>query len=118
VETRASDIHVDVFKDRLRIRYRYDGVLHEIDAPPRRLQAAIVSRIKIMAMLDIAERRLPQDGRIKLVVRGHEIDLRGSVIPPLHGESVVLRILDRSPDDLDFHGPGPDGERLAGQVPP
>jgi general secretion pathway protein E len=77
-------------------------VLHEIDAPPRRLQAAVVSRIKIMAMLDIAERRLPQDGRIKLVVRGHEIDLRVSTIPSLHGESVVLRILDRSAVRLDF----------------
>lgn len=102
VETRASDIHIDPLEDRLRIRYRYDGVLHEIDAPPQRLQAAIVSRIKIMAMLDIAERRLPQDGRIKLVVRGHEIDLRVSVVPSLYGESVVLRILDRSAVDLDF----------------
>ena len=103
VETRASDIHIDPFEDRLRIRYRYDGVLHEVEAPPRRLQAAVVSRIKIMAMLDIAERRLPQDGRIKLAVRGHEIDLRVSTIPSLHGESVVLRILDRSAVDLDFN---------------
>jgi general secretion pathway protein E len=102
VETRASDVHVDPFEDRLRIRYRYDGVLHEIEAPPRRLQQAIVSRIKIMAMLDIAERRLPQDGRIKLAVRGNEIDLRVSTVPSLHGESVVLRILDRSAVDLDF----------------
>src|SRR5262245_25938755 len=102
VETRASDIHIDPFEDRLRIRYRYDGVLHEIDAPPRRLQAAVVSRIKIMAMLDIAERRLPQDGRIKLAVRGHEVDLRVSTIPSLHGESVVLRILDRSAVELDL----------------
>jgi general secretion pathway protein E len=114
VETRASDIHIDLFEDRLRVRYRYDGVLHEIDAPPRRLQAAIVSRIKIMAMLDIAERRLPQDGRIKLVVRGHEIDLRVSVIPSLHGESVVLRILDRSAVDLDFVKLGLDANLLAG----
>jgi general secretion pathway protein E len=102
VETRASDIHIDPFEDRLRIRYRYDGVLHEVEAPPRRLQPAIVSRIKIMAALDIAERRLPQDGRIKLAVRGHEIDLRVSTVPSLHGESVVLRILDRSAVDLDF----------------
>jgi general secretion pathway protein E len=102
VETRASDIHIDPFEDRLRVRYRYDGVLHEIEAPPRRLQPAIVSRIKIMAALDIAERRLPQDGRIKLAVRGHEIDLRVSTVPSLHGESVVLRILDRSAIDLDF----------------
>jgi general secretion pathway protein E len=102
VETHASDIHIDAFKDRMRIRHRYDGVLHEVEAPPRRLQAAVVSRIKIMAMLDIAERRLPQDGRIKLVVRGHEIDLRVSTVPSLHGESVVLRILDRSAVNLDF----------------
>ncbi|HXJ01223.1 MAG TPA: ATPase, T2SS/T4P/T4SS family [Micropepsaceae bacterium] len=102
VETRASDIHIDPFEDRLRVRYRYDSVLHEMESPPRRLQAAVVSRIKIMAMLDIAERRLPQDGRIKLVVRGHEIDLRVSTIPSLHGESVVLRILDRSAVNLDF----------------
>jgi general secretion pathway protein E len=102
VETRASDIHIEPFEDRLRIRYRYDGVLHEVEAPPRRLQLAVVSRIKIMAMLDIAERRLPQDGRIKIVVRGHEVDLRVSTIPALHGESVVLRILDRSAVNLDF----------------
>lgn len=102
VESRASDIHVDPFEDRLRVRYRYDGVLHEMESPPRRLQTAVVSRIKIMAALDIAERRLPQDGRIKLVVRGHEIDLRVSTIPSLHGESVVLRILDRSVVSLDF----------------
>ena len=102
VETRASDVHIDAFEDRLRVRYRYDGILHETEAPPRRLQPAIVSRIKIMAQLDIAERRLPQDGRIKLAVRGHEIDLRVSTIPSLHGESVVLRILDRSAVNLDF----------------
>jgi general secretion pathway protein E len=102
VETRASDIHIDPFEDRLRVRYRYDGALHEMESPSRRVQAAVVSRIKIMAMLDIAERRLPQDGRIKLVVRGHEIDLRVSTIPSLHGESVVLRILDRSTVNLDF----------------
>jgi general secretion pathway protein E len=110
VESRASDIHIDPFEDRLRIRYRYDGVLHEMESPPKRLQAAIVSRIKIMAMLDIAERRLPQDGRIKLVVRGHEIDLRVSTIPSLHGESVVLRILDRSAVNLDFSALGIAGE--------
>jgi general secretion pathway protein E len=102
VETRASDIHIDPFENQLRIRYRYDGVLHEVEAPPARLQPAVVSRIKIMASLDIAERRLPQDGRIKLVVRGQEVDLRVSTIPSLHGESVVLRILDRSAVNLDF----------------
>jgi general secretion pathway protein E len=119
VETRASDIHIDPFESHLRIRYRYDGVLHEVEAPPRRLQSAVVSRIKIMASLDIAERRLPQDGRIKLVVRGQEVDLRVSTIPSLHGESVVLRILDRSAVNLVFDKLGLDGElrqRLLGQL--
>jgi general secretion pathway protein E len=96
VETQASDIHIEPFEDRLRVRYRYDGVLHEADSPSARLTAAITSRIKIMARLDIAERRLPQDGRIKLAVRGHEIDFRVSTIPSLHGETVVLRVLDRT----------------------
>jgi general secretion pathway protein E len=96
VETQASDIHIEPFEDRLRVRYRYDGVLHEADSPPARLTPAITSRIKIMARLDIAERRLPQDGRIKLAVRGHEIDFRVSTIPSLHGETVVLRVLDRT----------------------
>ncbi len=96
VETHASDIHIEPFEDRLRVRYRYDGVLHEAEAPPPRLAAAITSRIKIMAKLDIAERRLPQDGRIKLAVRGHEIDFRVSTIPSLYGETVVLRVLDRT----------------------
>lgn len=102
VETRASDIHVEPFEDRLRIRYRHDGLLREVEAPSGRLQAAVVSRIKIMARLDIAERRLPQDGRIKLAVRGHEIDFRVSTIPSLHGESVVMRVLDRSSVEFDF----------------
>jgi general secretion pathway protein E len=102
VETHASDIHVEPFPDRLRVRYRYDGVLHEIEPPPPRLTAAIISRIKIMARLDIAERRLPQDGRIKLTVRGHEIDFRVSTVPSLHGETVVLRVLDRTAVEFDF----------------
>jgi general secretion pathway protein E len=102
VETHASDVHLEPFPDRLRIRYRYDGVLHEVEPPPARLQAAVISRIKIMARLDIAERRLPQDGRIKLTVRGHEIDFRVSSIPSLHGEKVVLRILDRTAVEFDF----------------
>ena len=102
VETRASDIHVEPFEDRLRVRYRYDGVLHEAEAPPSRLTPAITSRIKIMARLDIAERRLPQDGRIKLAVRGQEIDFRVSTIPSLYGETVVLRVLDRSAVELDY----------------
>ncbi|MGH7044774.1 MAG: GspE/PulE family protein [Stellaceae bacterium] len=102
VETHASDVHLEPFPDRLRVRYRYDGVLHEIEAPPARLQAAVISRIKIMARLDIAERRLPQDGRIKLTVRGHEIDFRVSTIPALYGEKVVLRVLDRTAVEFDY----------------
>jgi len=96
VETHASDVHIEPFEDRLRVRYRYDGVLHEVEPPPARLQAAVISRIKIMARLDIAERRLPQDGRIRLAVRGQDVDLRVSTIPSLHGETVVLRVLDRN----------------------
>ncbi len=106
VETRASDIHVEPFEDRLRIRYRQDGVLVEAEAPPPRLAAAIVSRIKIMARLDIAQRQMPQDGRIKLAVRGQEIDFRVATIPSLHGETVVLRVLDRSAVALDYDALG------------
>src|SRR5579864_7440636 len=102
VETRASDIHIEPFADRLRVRYRYDGILHEAESPQARLQAAVISRIKIMARLDIAERRLPQDGRIKLTVRGHDIDFRVSTIPSLHGETVVLRVLDRTAVEFDY----------------
>jgi len=95
VELRASDIHLEPFENRFKIRYRIDGVLHDIESPPRRLQSAIISRVKIMAKLDIAERRLPQDGRIKTLVQGKQIDFRISTIPTLFGESVVMRILDR-----------------------
>jgi general secretion pathway protein E len=102
VETHASDVHIEPFPDRLRVRYRYDGVLHEAEPPPTRLQAAIISRVKIMARLDIAERRLPQDGRIRLTVRGHDVDFRVSTIPSLHGETVVLRVLDRSAVQFDY----------------
>jgi general secretion pathway protein E len=102
VETQASDIHIEPFEDRLRVRYRYDGVLHEAESPPRHLAAAITSRIKIMARLDIAERRMPQDGRIKMAVRGQDVDFRVSTIPSLHGETVVLRILDRSAVVFDY----------------
>ena len=102
VETQASDIHIEPFEDRLRVRYRYDGVLHEAEAPPRHLAAAITSRIKIMARLDIAERRMPQDGRIKMAVRGQDVDFRVSTIPSLHGETVVLRILDRTAVVFDY----------------
>lgn len=113
VEQRASDVHVEPFEDELRVRYRIDGVLHDIESPPRRLQAAIVSRIKIMAKLNIAERRLPQDGRIKLRTMGREIDLRVSTLPTLYGESVVLRILDRSSIILDLEQLGFAADTLA-----
>lgn len=96
VESRASDIHLEPFERDLRLRYRVDGVLHNVDAPANAMRAAIISRIKLMAKLNIAERRLPQDGRIKLKVLGREIDLRVSTLPTMYGESVVLRILDKS----------------------
>ena len=99
---RASDIHIEPFENRLIVRYRIDGVLHEIESPPRRLSAAVISRVKIMANLDIAERRLPQDGRIRLRAQGKEIDLRVSTVPTMHGESVVMRILDKGGVALDF----------------
>jgi general secretion pathway protein E len=102
LESRASDIHIEPFERELRVRYRIDGMLHDVDAPPRQLQAALTSRIKLMAKLNIAERRLPQDGRIKLRMLGREIDLRVSTLPTLYGESVVLRILDRTSVVLDL----------------
>ncbi|WP_417851014.1 GspE/PulE family protein [Thalassoglobus sp.] len=92
---RASDIHVEPFEDRIRIRYRIDGVLVERDSPPRRLLSALTSRIKVMASMDIAEKRRPQDGRIKTRAGGKEIDLRISVLPTNHGQAIVMRILDR-----------------------
>lgn len=112
VDQRASDIHIEPFEARLRVRYRIDGVLQEQESPPKRLASAIASRIKIMARLDIAERRLPQDGRLKLVVRGKEIDFRVATVPTLHGEAVVLRILDWSSVRLDFEALGFEGEPL------
>ena len=102
VEQRASDIHVEPFEDELRVRYRIDGVLIDVDAPPKNMTAAVISRIKLMAKLNIAERRLPQDGRIKIRLVGREIDLRVSSLPTLYGESVVLRILDRSSISVDL----------------
>lgn len=95
VSMRASDIHVEPFADRVRIRYRIDGELIERDSPPRRLLGAIVSRIKIMARMDIAEKRRPQDGRIKARIAGREFDMRVSILPTQHGQAIVLRILDR-----------------------
>ena len=96
VERRASDIHIEPFEKEFRIRYRVDGILQTVESPPINLKPAIISRVKLMAKLNIAERRLPQDGRIKLKVLGKEIDLRVSTLPTLYGESVVMRILDKS----------------------
>ncbi|HVM63059.1 MAG TPA: type II secretion system ATPase GspE [Verrucomicrobiae bacterium] len=93
---RASDIHIEPLEKRLRVRYRIDGVLHEVDNPPKRLQAAIISRLKIMSNMSIAEKRVPQDGRIQLPVMGKVLDLRVSCLPTNHGESIVMRILDKS----------------------
>jgi general secretion pathway protein E len=100
VEKRASDIHIEPFEKEFRIRYRIDGVLYSQDNPPRELKAAIISRVKLMAKLNIAERRLPQDGRIKIKTLGREVDLRVSTLPTLYGESVVMRLLDRSAGDF------------------
>jgi general secretion pathway protein E len=102
VESRASDIHIEPLERDLRIRYRIDGVLQEIEPPPAHLRATIVSRVKILAKLNIAERRLAQDGRIRMAIRGQEIDLRVATTPTINGESVVLRILDRGNIELDY----------------
>ena len=96
VEKRASDIHIEPFEKSFRIRFRIDGVLYEQEQPPKEMKAALISRVKLMAKLNIAERRLPQDGRIKVKTLGREVDLRVSTLPTLYGESVVMRLLDRS----------------------
>lgn len=103
VESRASDIHIEPFEDEVKVRYRIDGVLHDVESIPKKLQAAIVSRVKIMSKLNIAERRLPQDGRIKLKIGEREIDIRVSTIPILHGESVVMRILQKEGIIIDLN---------------
>jgi len=110
VESRASDIHIEPFENRLKVRYRVDGVLQEVESPPAKSTAAVISRIKIMAKLNIAERRLPQDGRIMHRVQGKELDLRVSTVPTSHGESVVMRILDRESVILDFDSLGFDAK--------
>lgn len=98
IELRATDVHIEPFEDELQVRYRIDGVLKDVPIPPgvRRFQAAIISRLKILSQLDIAEKRLPQDGRIRIRINNREVDVRVSVIPMLHGEAIVLRLLDRS----------------------
>src|SRR3954452_19535141 len=105
-ESRASDIHIEPTDDAVKVRFRVDGALKEIETLPAHLKSALISRIKVMSGLDIAERRLPQDGRLRIAVRGHEIDLRVATSPTIHGETVVLRILDRSKLSLDFKALG------------
>jgi general secretion pathway protein E len=102
LESRASDIHIEPFDDEVKIRYRIDGVLHNVETAPKKLLPAIISRVKIMAKLNIAERRLPQDGRIRIKVSNKEIDLRVSTIPVLYGESVVMRILSKEGGVIDL----------------
>ena len=108
LKVRASDIHVEPMNDRLRIRYRVDGICQEVNSPPKRLQAAVLSRLKIMAEMDIAEKRKPQDGRIRINVNNRELDIRVSALPATHGESMVMRLLDKQAnllglEDMGFH---------------
>lgn len=113
IKDQASDIHFEPFEDEFKVRVKADGMLYEMVPPPRHLANAIVSRIKIMSELDIAERRLPQDGRIELNVGGNQVDLRVSVLPTLFGESVVMRVLDRTVVQLDLNKIGMDAHNLA-----
>jgi type IV pilus assembly protein PilB len=112
IKDKASDIHFEPFESEFKMRYRIDGVLYEMVPPPKHIAVALSSRIKVMANLDIAERRLPQDGRIPLTVQGHPVDLRVSVLPTMFGESVVLRVLDRSQLDLKLENLGLDSDDL------
>ena len=112
VESRASDIHIEPFENTLKVRYRVDGMLRNVDAPPVRSTAAVISRVKIMARMNIAERRLPQDGRINLQMQGKEMDLRVSTVPTMYGESVVIRLLHKESIVLDFPTLGFDGDAL------
>lgn len=114
IKDHASDIHFEPFEDEFRIRIKAEGVLYEMVPPPRHLAFAITTRVKVMANLDIAERRLPQDGRIELMVGGHPVDLRVSVLPTMFGESVVMRVLDRSVVDLSLENVGMDDYTMAG----
>jgi len=114
IKDHASDLHFEPFEDEFRIRIKADGVLYEMVPPPRHLAFAITTRIKVMADLDIAERRMPQDGRIELTVGGHPVDLRVSVLPTMFGESVVMRVLDRSVVSLDLGNVGMNDETMAG----
>src|SRR5438105_10969030 len=113
IKDHASDLHFEPFEDEFRIRIKADGVLYEMVPPPRHLAFAITTRIKVMANLDIAERRMPQDGRIELTVGGHPVDLRVSVLPTMFGESVVMRVLDRTVVQLDLNKIGMEAHTLA-----
>jgi type IV pilus assembly protein PilB len=112
IKDHASDLHFEPFEDEFRIRIKADGVLYEMVPPPRHLAFAITTRIKVMANLDIAERRMPQDGRIELTVGGHPVDLRVSVLPTMFGESVVMRVLDRSVVSLDLKNVGMNAQTM------
>jgi general secretion pathway protein E len=112
VERRASDIHIEPTEDALGVRFRIDGALHELEPLPALMKLSFVARVKVMAGLNIAEKRLPQDGRLRLAVRGHDIDLRVATSPTIHGEAVVMRILDRSELSLDFESLGFDAPTL------
>ena len=110
VDARASDVHLESTRAGLEVRYRIDGVLEDATHPPAEMSAAVISRIKVMAELDIAERRLPQDGRVQARVGGRDLDIRVSTLPTLHGESVVLRLLDATHREIGLQtlGMGPD----------
>ena len=113
LESRASDVHIEPFENQLKVRYRIDGILHEVESPPRQLKAAVISRLKILAQLNIAERRLPQDGRIKTRLAGKDVDLRIATVPTLYGESVVIRLLERGQIFTELEAMGFPPEPLA-----
>ena len=112
IKDKASDIHFEPFEEEYKMRYRVDGMLYELVPPPRHLAPAISSRIKVMSNLDIAERRLPQDGRIELALGGNSVDIRVSILPTMFGESVVLRVLDRTVVQLDLNKLGMPADTL------
>ena len=113
LDARASDVHLEAYPDALRVRYRVDGVLQEAPSPPRSMAPAVISRLKVMANLDIAERRTPQDGRIRLALQDRQVDVRVSTVPTLHGESVVLRLLDKESGTLELGALGMSASDLA-----
>src|SRR5690606_14965235 len=106
IRDRSSDIHLEPFEDRFQVRYRVDGALLAMENPPKELAPSLISRIKVLSKLDIAETRMPQDGRIELMIEGRSVDLRVSTLPTMFGESCVMRILDRSNVSLDLDNLG------------